>query len=89
MKKLTRLIASRRSFVIDKTNVSTIERQKLLERLKAEGYRTAAIVLELPNEYQLKERMLKRAHKQIPMEVIDRMKENYMLGMSSLMVEFD
>ena len=87
--KLTRLIASQRSFVIDKTNVSKIERQKLIDRLKTAGYRLAAIVIDAPNEATLKQRILKRTDKKIPTEVIEQMKQNYFSGLNSLTDEFD
>lgn len=87
--KLNGLIAQRQSFVIDKTNVSQIERQTLIARLKSEGYQLAAIVLDVPDETVLKERILKRTQKKIPAEVMVRMKANYFCGLDSLTDEFD
>lgn len=87
--KLNGLITRHQSFVIDKTNVSQIERQTLIARLKSEGYQLAAIVLDVPNEAVLNERILKRTQKKIPPEVIERMKPNYYCGLDTLTDEFD
>lgn len=87
--KLYDLITRHQSFVIDKTNVSQIERQTLIARLKSEGYQLAAIVLDVPDETVLKERILKRTQKRIPTEVMERMKANYYCGLDSLTDEFD
>lgn len=87
--KLNGLINQHQSFVIDKTNVSQIERQTLTARLKSEGYQLAAIVLDVPNEAVLNERILKRPQKKIPADVIERMKANYYCGLDSLPDEFD
>ena len=87
--KFNRLITQGRSFVIDKTNVLKIERQKLIDRLKTAGYRLAAIVLDAPDEATLKQRILKRTDKKIPAEVIEQMKQNYFSGLNSLTDEFD
>lgn len=87
--KLNSLIAQHHSFVIDKTNVTKIERQALIARLKETGYRLAAIVLDVPDEAVLKERILKRTQKKIPTEVMERMKANYFCGLDSLTDEFD
>ena len=87
--KLNGLINQHQSFVIDKTNVSQIERQTLIARLKSEGYQLAAIVLDVPDETVLKERILKRTQKRIPTEVMERMKANYYCGLDSLTDEFD
>ena len=87
--KLNGLITLHQSFVIDKTNVSQIERRTLIARLKSEGYQLAAIVLDVPDETVLKERILKRTQKRIPTEVMERMKANYYCGLDSLTDEFD
>ena len=88
-KKLNDLITQHQSFVIDKTNVSQIERQTLIARLKSEGYQLAAIVLDVPDEVVLKERILNRPQKKIPAEVMERMKANYYCGLDTLTDEFD
>ena len=87
--KLNGLITRHQSFVIDKTNVSQTERQTLIARLKSEGYQLASIVLDVPDETVLKERILKRTQKRIPTEVMERMKANYYCGLDSLTDEFD
>ena len=83
------LIEAKRSFLIDKTNVSTLERDKLMLTLKEHGYVTAAIVFEPPTKNELKRRRQKRTDKIIPVEVIAQMRRNFEDGKADIFRQFD
>ena len=83
------LITEKTSFVIDKTNVSSSERVKLILQLKEAGYKVVAIVLEPPDEDELQKRILSRPDKKIPMDVIESMRKNFLAGKERLREEFD
>ena len=83
------LIAQKTSFVIDKTNVVSDERVKLILQLKDAGYKVVAIALEPPSAAELQKRILSRSDKRIPMEVIEGMRKNFLAGKERLAEEFD
>ena len=87
--KIEKLIERKESFVIDKTNLAALERQKTLRLLKRAGYQTAAIVFPLPNEQTLRQRIAKRSEKMIPLDVLQRMTELYRQDLKTLNQEFD
>ena len=57
------LITEKTSFVIDKTNVSSSERVKLILQLKEAGYKVVAIVREPPDEDELQKRIVSSRHR--------------------------
>lgn len=83
------LIAQKTSFVIDKTNVVSDERVKLILQLKDAGYKVVAIALEPPSAAELQRRILSRPDKKIPMDVIESMRKNFLAGKERLREEFD
>lgn len=83
------LIAQKTSFVIDKTNVVSDERVKLILQLKESGYKVVAFALEPPSAAELQKRILSRSDKRIPMEVIEGMRKNFLGGKERLAEEFD
>lgn len=83
------LMTEKASFVIDKTNVSSAERVKLILQLKEAGYKVVAIVLEPPDEDELQKRIRSRPDKKIPMDVIESMRKNFLAGKERLAEEFD
>ena len=87
--KQNALIQAKRSFLIDKTNVSTLEREKLIAELQSHGYQTVAIVFEPPEAKELKRRIQKRSDKIIPPEVITQMHRNFESGKADLFRQFD
>lgn len=83
------LMTEKASFVIDKTNVVSDERVKLILQLKDAGYKVVAIALEPPSAAELQRRILSRSDKRIPMEVIEGMRKNFLAGKERLAEEFD
>lgn len=83
------LIKAGETFVVDKTNVSTLEREKLISELQSYGYQTVAIVFEPPAAKELKRRIQKRTDKLIPSEVIAQMRCNFESGKSDIFRQFD
>ena len=87
--KQNALIQAKRSFLVDKTNVSTLEREKLIAELHSHCYQTVAIVFEPPEAKELKRRIQKRSDKIIPPEVITQMRRNFESGKADLFRQFD
>lgn len=83
------LIMAGETFVVDKTNVSTLEREKLISELHCHGYQTVAIVFEPPAAKELKRRMQTRKDKIIPPEVIAQMHRNFESGKADIFRQFD
>ena len=77
------------SFVIDKTNLSALERQKTLTELKNANYQVAAIVFPLPDKRTLRQRANNRPEKVIPREVLIQMTRLYQQDLKTLTQEFD
>ena len=87
--KIHDFIEKKISFVIDKTNLSALERQKTLTELKNANYQVAAIVFPLPDKHALRQRANNRPEKVIPREVLIQMTRLYQQDLKTLTQEFD
>lgn len=83
------LIQTRQSFVIDKTNLVHTAREKLIHRLRQNGYQTVAIVLDPPDAQTLRERIQKRQGQVVPKDVQKKMRDLFEADQHWLLSEFD
>ena len=75
--KVRTLIANKKSFVVDQTNLTKKSRAKWVEKAHENGYKIIAVVFKPLDDITLKERIRKRKDKVIPIEVLTDMKKRY------------
>ena len=75
--KVRTLLANKKSFVVDQTNLTKQSRAKWVEKAHENGYKIIAVVFKPLDDITLKERIRKRKDKVIPIEVLTDMKKRY------------
>ena len=69
-------IKTRRSVIIDNTNLTKADRRKFMSEMPS-TYRTTCVILREPNEDELKRRLSSRPGKTIPQDVLEAMRKKF------------